>query len=62
MRLRAHCSATTRKLVFDYVVSSHDSPTSALAVTGINVFGSNIEDLAGNHADLGHVSGNLQRP
>ena len=44
------------KLVFDYMVSSHDSPTSALAVTGINVFGSNIEDLAGNHADLGHVA------
>jgi Ca2+-binding RTX toxin-like protein len=44
------------KLVFDYVVSPHDSPTSALAVTGINVFGSNIEDLAGNHADLDHVT------
>jgi hypothetical protein len=44
------------KLVFDYIVSPHDSPTSALAVTGINVFGSNIEDLAGNHADLDHVA------
>jgi Ca2+-binding RTX toxin-like protein len=44
------------KLVFDYIVSSHDSPTSALAVTGINVFGSDVEDLAGNHADLSHVA------
>jgi Ca2+-binding RTX toxin-like protein len=44
------------KLVFDYIVSPHDSPTSALAVTGVNVFGSNFVDLAGNHADLDHVT------
>jgi len=44
------------KLVFDYTVSAHDTPTSALSVTGVNLFGANIEDLAGNHADLGNVA------
>jgi Ca2+-binding RTX toxin-like protein len=44
------------RLVFDYLVSANDHPTSALAVTGFNPQGASVDDLAGNHADLSHVA------
>jgi Ca2+-binding RTX toxin-like protein len=44
------------KLVFDYLVSANDQPTSALAITGLNPHGATVDDLAGNHADLSHVT------
>ncbi|WP_074125096.1 calcium-binding protein [Bradyrhizobium sp. NAS96.2] len=44
------------KLVFDHVVSAGNPPTSPLAITGFNANGAVVTDLAGNLADLGHVS------
>lgn len=44
------------KLVFDYTVGAGDTLTSALAVTGINLHGAGIGDLAGNTANLGNVA------
>jgi Ca2+-binding RTX toxin-like protein len=44
------------KLVFDYFVSAHDTPTSPLSITGLNPHGANVADLAGNLADLSHVT------
>jgi hypothetical protein len=44
------------KLVFDYVVGATDAATPALAVTGIDLHGAAIDDLAGNAADLGNIA------
>jgi len=44
------------KLVFDYFVSATDTPTSLLSITGLNLHGASVADLAGNLADLSHVS------
>ncbi|QOZ27723.1 calcium-binding protein [Bradyrhizobium sp. CCBAU 51753] len=44
------------KLVFDYLVSAGDAPTASLAITGLDTHGAVVTDLAGNLADLGHVS------
>ncbi|MBR0752278.1 hypothetical protein JQ604_08780 [Bradyrhizobium jicamae] len=44
------------KLVFDYVVAAGDTPTTALSITGFNPHGASVADLAGNLADLSHVS------
>jgi hypothetical protein len=44
------------RLVFDYLVSATDIPTSPLAITGLNLRGAHVDDLAGNHADLSHVT------
>jgi VCBS repeat-containing protein len=44
------------KLVFDYTVSVGNSLTSPLAVTGINLHGAVIDDLAGNAASLGNIA------
>jgi microcystin-dependent protein len=44
------------KLVFDYTISSSDTVTSPLAVTGINLHGAAIDDLAGNVANLSNVA------
>ncbi|UPK31765.1 tail fiber protein [Bradyrhizobium sp. 186] len=44
------------KLVFDYTVGAGDTLTSALAVTGINLHGAGIIDLAGNAANLGNIA------
>jgi VCBS repeat-containing protein len=38
------------KLVFDYLVSSSDSATSSLAITGIDQHGAAVTDFAGNSA------------
>jgi hypothetical protein len=40
------------RLAFDYLVSGNDTPTPALAVTGIDLHGAAINDLAGNPADF----------
>jgi VCBS repeat-containing protein len=44
------------KLVFDYTVGVSDTITSPLAVTGINLHGAAIGDLAGNAANLSNVA------
>lgn len=44
------------KLAFDYLVSGGDNPTATLAVTGANLNGAAITDLAGNAADLSNVN------
>lgn len=44
------------RLVFDYLVSAKDIPTSPLAITGLSLHGAHVDDLAGNHADLSHVT------
>ena len=44
------------KLVFDYTVGVSDTITSPLAVTGINLHGAVIGDLAGNAANLSNVA------
>ena len=40
------------KLVFAYTVDVNDTHVSALAITGVNLNGATIQDLAGNSADL----------
>jgi hypothetical protein len=44
------------KLVFDYLVSTNDSLTPSLAITGFVAHGATVNDLAGNHAGLGNVA------
>lgn len=44
------------KLAFDYLVSGTAAPVSSLAVTGANLNGAEITDLAGNAADLSRVN------
>lgn len=44
------------KLVFGYTVGPGDALTPALAVTGINLHGAVIDDLAGNAANLGNIA------
>ncbi|MDO9381233.1 MAG: calcium-binding protein [Hyphomicrobiaceae bacterium] len=44
------------RLVFDYLVSGSDRPTSPLAITGLDLHGAHVDDLAGNQADLSHVT------
>jgi hypothetical protein len=44
------------RLVFDYLVAANDPPTSPLKITGLNLHGAHVDDLAGNQADLGHVT------
>lgn len=44
------------KLVFDYTVGAGDAATPALAVTGINLHGAVIDDIAGNAANLGNIA------
>ncbi|GAA0020831.1 tail fiber protein [Bradyrhizobium diazoefficiens] len=44
------------KLVFNYTVGAGDTLTSALAVTGIDLHGGAIGDLAGNAANLGNIA------
>lgn len=44
------------KMVFDYTVGPGDALTPALAVTGINLHGAVIDDLAGNTANLGNIA------
>ncbi|OPY96809.1 hypothetical protein A5906_00335 [Bradyrhizobium sacchari] len=44
------------KLVFNYTVGAGDTLTSALAVTGIDLHGGVIADLAGNAASLGNIA------
>lgn len=42
----------TTKLVFDYIAGATDTKVSALAVTGVNLNGATVQDLAGNNADF----------
>ncbi len=44
------------KLVFDYTVGAGATLTPALAVTGINLHGGAVDDLAGNAANLGNIA------
>jgi hypothetical protein len=44
------------KMVFDYLVSANDTPTTSLAITGINQNGATISDIAGNAADVSHAA------
>jgi hypothetical protein len=44
------------KLAFDYLVSSSDAATPSLAVTGFVSHGAAVDDLAGNHANVGNVA------
>ena len=44
------------KLVFDYAIGVNDAITSPLAVTGINLHGAVIEDLASNVANLSNIA------
>ena len=44
------------RLVFNYQVSANDQPTSPLKITGLNLHGAHVDDLAGNPADLSHVT------
>ena len=44
------------KLVFDYTVGPGDTIVPTLAVTGIDLHGAAIDDLAGNAADLGNIA------
>ena len=43
------------KLVFDYTVGVSDTHVSTLAITGLNLNGATIQDLAGNNADMSAV-------
>jgi hypothetical protein len=47
------------RLAFDYLVSSSDTPTSSLAVTGLDPHGAIVADLAGNHATITTVAAAL---
>ena len=44
------------RLVFDYLVAANDVPTSPLQITGLDLHGAHVDDLAGNQADLSHVT------
>ena len=44
------------RLVFDYLVSANDLPASPLGITGLDLHGAHVDDLAGNPADLSHVT------
>jgi hypothetical protein len=44
------------KMAFDYLVSSSDTPTSSLAITGYAANGATVADLAGNLANLSSVA------
>ncbi|MES2193997.1 MAG: calcium-binding protein [Pseudomonadota bacterium] len=44
------------RLVFSYQVSANDRPTSPLKITGLDLHGAHVDDLAGNQADLSHVT------
>ena len=46
------------KLVFDYTVAAGDRLTP-LAITGFNAQGATVDDSAGNHVDLAHVTANF---
>jgi hypothetical protein len=44
------------RLVFDYLVSPTDLSTSSLKITGLNLQGAHVDDLAGNQADFSNVT------
>jgi Domain of unknown function (DUF4347)/Bacterial Ig-like domain len=44
------------KLAFDYLVSSSDTPTQSLAITGYVANGATVTDLAGNLANLSSIA------
>jgi VCBS repeat-containing protein len=44
------------KLAFDYLVSSSDTPTQSLAITGYVANGATVADLAGNLANLSSIA------
>ena len=44
------------RIAFDYLTSGASAPTTSLAITGLDLHGATVSDVAGNHADIGPIS------